>query len=93
MSDAPDSHVVPLQHPEHDVGSQVHAPATHRCPLAQLPCVHTPVQPSLSPQALPAQLGVHVPVPQTLGNPPLPPQSCPMLHPPQSTIAPQWLLS
>jgi hypothetical protein len=88
----PDSHVAPLQHPEHDVGSQRHDPATHLCPVAQLPSVHTPAQPSLAPQALPVQLGVHVPVPQTLGLAPAP-QVWPMLHPPHSTIGPQWLLS
>jgi hypothetical protein len=60
----------PLQHPEHDVASHVHAPSTQRCPSAQEPALQMPPQPSLCPQALPAQLGVH---PHTPVMPP-PPQ-------------------
>ena len=83
----PLSHVAPLQQPEHDVGSQSQAPATQRCPVAQLPSEHTPLHPSEAPQVLLPQLGVHMPVPQTLGPPP--PHRWPTLHPPQSTTFPQ----
>src|SRR5262249_39407061 len=60
------------------------------------PRVQTPSQPLLAPQALPAQLRWHAPTPQTFACPP-PPQSRPIVHPPQSTrwphassISPQW---
>ena len=88
----PGSHVAPSQHPVHDVGSHWHAPVTHRCPAAQLPCVHTPEQPSLAPHALPLQSGVHALLPHVLGVPP-PPQVWPGAQPPQSRIPPQrpWI--
>src|SRR5215472_3756369 len=69
----PDAQVTPLQHPEQEVGSQAQLPCTQCCPVPQAPLVHTPLQPSLAPQALPAQLGVQVANPQTLGALP-PPQ-------------------
>jgi hypothetical protein len=83
----PLAHVAPLQQPEHEVGSHAQAPSTQRWPAAQAPCVHTPLQPSDAPHALPAQLGLHGPVPQTPGPPP--PQVWPALHPPQSVSLPQ----
>jgi hypothetical protein len=61
-SPVPGSHVLPLQHPVHDVESHAHTPLTQCWPLPQLPLLHTPPQPSLAPQALPVQLAVH---PQT----------------------------
>jgi hypothetical protein len=79
--------VLPLQQPLHDTPSQWQTPATHRWPVAHAPAGHTLPQPSLAPQALPAQLGVHDPALQTLGAPP-PPQTCPAEQLPQSTIAP-----
>jgi hypothetical protein len=91
----PLAHVVPLQHPLHDVGSHVQTPNTQCSPVPQLPSVHTPAQPSLAPQDLPSQLAVHAPTPHTLGVP-APPHAWPMLQPPQSTsvphasISPQW---
>jgi hypothetical protein len=84
----PDSQLFPLQQPPHDATSHLHTPATHRVPEPHPPCVQTDAHPSLSPHALPAQLGVHVPVPQTLCVPP-PPQSRPISHPPQSVSRPQ----
>jgi hypothetical protein len=69
----PGSHVVPPQQPLHDVLSHRHAPVTHRCPLAQLPCMQMPAQPSLAPHAFPPQSGVHCPLLHELGVPP-PPQ-------------------
>jgi hypothetical protein len=84
---SPLAHVAPSQQPAHEVASHLHTPAVHRSPWPHAPSVHTPSQPLLAPHALPAQLGVHAPVPHTLGCAP-PPQSRPMLHPPQST---SWL--
>jgi hypothetical protein len=84
VATSPLVHAPFAQHPAHDVASHVQSPATHRSPCPQEPAVHTPSHPFDSPHALPAQLDVHGPVPQTLGAPP-PPQSWPMLHPPQST--------
>jgi hypothetical protein len=81
----PSVQAFPLQHPVHDETSHAQTPATHRIPsAAQVPCTQIDAQPSFSPHALPAQLGVHVPVPQTFGAPP-PPQDLPIAHPPQST--------
>jgi hypothetical protein len=71
-SSVPGSQVVPLQQPLHEVTSHWHAPATHRCPLAQLPCAQVPAHPSLAPHAFPLQSGVHGPLPHTLGVPPPP---------------------
>jgi hypothetical protein len=85
----PTSHVLPLQQPLHEVPSHTHAPLTQCWPVAQVPAAHTPPQPSLAPHALPAQLGVQGPVPQTLVAP-LPPHVSPAGHPPQSTRFPQW---
>jgi hypothetical protein len=67
FSSAPVAHVAPLQQPAHDVTSHLHTPDTHRVPWPQAPSVQTPSHPLLSPQAFPAQLGVHGPEPQTLG--------------------------
>ena len=86
----PGSQVVPSQQPEQDVPSHVHAPPTHLCPSAHAPCVHTPMHPSLAPQALPAQLAVQVPSPQAFGVP-APPHDWPTSHPPQSMMVPQRL--
>jgi hypothetical protein len=72
----------PAQQPLHDVVSQRHVPPTQRWPWPHEPVVHVPLHPSLSPQAFPAQLGLHVPTPQRLGAPP-PPQVCPTAQPPQ----------
>jgi hypothetical protein len=47
------------QHPAHDAASQTQAPPTQRCPLPQAPSAQTPPHPSLSPQVLPVQVGVH----------------------------------
>lgn len=69
--DVPVWQVFPLQQPAHDEAvSQTHTPVLHRRPALQLPAMQVPPHPSLAPQALPAQLGVH---PQTSGVPP-PPQ-------------------
>jgi hypothetical protein len=78
----PFSHDDPLQQPAQEVPSHKHAPDTHRCPVPQLPLVHTAMQPSLAPHALLLQSGVHGFVPQTFCPPP--PQVWPTLHPPQS---------
>ncbi len=85
--EVPLSHVEPLQQPVHDVASHLHTPARHRSPCPHVPRVQTPSHPLLWPQALPAHELVHGPEPHTLGLPP-PPQSRPMLHPPQSTRLP-----
>lgn len=84
LCESPLAHVLPSQHPAHDVPSHVQTPSEHRSPCPHAPSVHTPSHPLLAPHALPAHDGVHAPVPHTLGIPP-PPQSWPMLHPPQST--------
>ena len=91
-SSEPDSHVVPLQQPEHDVGSHVQAPCTQCCPVSQVPAVHTPSHPLLAPHVAPVQLGVQVPAPHTLGVPP-PPHASPTSHPPQSTSVPHRFAS
>jgi hypothetical protein len=84
VSVPPGSHVVPLQQPEHEVVSQVHAYATHSCPTAHAPFPQRPPQPSLAPHTCPAQLGVHVPAPQTPGTPP-PPHDSSAAQPGHST--------
>jgi hypothetical protein len=88
----PLSHVEPLQQPAHDVASHVHTPDRQCCPASHPPSVHTAAQPSLAPQALPVQLGVHAPTPHTFGVPP-PPHACPMSQPPQSTSVPHTSIS
>ncbi len=62
----PGSHVVPEQHPPHDVASQTHTPVTQCSPVEHVPAPHTPPHPSPAPHALPVQLGVH---PHTPGMP------------------------
>jgi len=84
VSSTPLAQVVPSQQPAQEVTSHLQTPDTQRCPCPHAPSVQTPSHPLLAPQALPVQLEVHGPEPQTLGEPP-PPQSMPMLHPPQST--------
>jgi hypothetical protein len=84
----PGWHALSAQHPVHDVSSHAHAPLTQCWPLVHVPLMHRPLQPSLAPQSLPVQFGVHAPpVPQTFGV--AAPQVCPMLQPPQSTVVPQ----
>ena len=84
---SPLAQVVPSQQPAHEVASHLHTPCAQRWPCPHGDVVHTPSHPLLAPHALPVQLGVHVPVPHTLACPP-PPQSVPMLQPPQSTSVP-----
>jgi hypothetical protein len=62
----------------HDVESHAHTSLTQCSPLPQLPLPHAPPQPSLAPQAFPAQLGVHPHVPLW----PLPPHDSGALHVP-----------
>jgi len=57
---APLSHVVPEQHPEHDVASQAQTPLRQCCPVPHEPAGHTPPHPSSAPQGLPLQLGVQL---------------------------------
>jgi hypothetical protein len=83
----PLSHVAPSQHPLHEVTSHLHTPATQRWPCPHAPSVHTPSHPFDAPHAALAHDGTHAPTPQTLGCPP-PPQSRPIVQPPQSTNAP-----
>jgi hypothetical protein len=83
----PPRHEAPSQQPLHDAGSHTHAPRSHRCPSPHAPATHTPPQPSLSPHAFPAQLGVHVPIPHVFGVP-APPQTSGARHPPQSMSVP-----
>ena len=63
----PARHALPSQQPGQDVESQMHAPAAQRVPLPHAPVEHTPLHPSLSPHAFPAQLGAHGPLPQRFG--------------------------
>jgi hypothetical protein len=88
----PLAQVVPVQQPPHDVASHLQTPATQRCPCPHAPSVQTPSHPLLAPHASPVQLGTHVPAPQTFGWPP-PPQSSPMLQPPQSMSCPHEVRS
>ena len=83
---------MPLQQPGQDVGSHLHELAMQRCPCAQLPSAQTLLHPSLSPQALPKQLGTQLPAPHVLGTPP-PPQVSAAEQPPQSITLPQRLRS
>jgi hypothetical protein len=86
----PTTHSCPdAQHPLHDVVSHAQTPCAQRSPVAHDPFVHTVLQPSLSPQALPRQSGVQFPTPQTFGPPP---PHVPDAQPPHSTIVPQTLL-
>jgi hypothetical protein len=64
LSDFPGWQVERSQHPPHDVVSQMQSPLAHRCPLPQAPFSQTPPQPSISPHALPAQLGVQPHTPE-----------------------------
>jgi hypothetical protein len=84
LCESPLSQLAPSQHPAHEVASHLHTPCAQRWPCPHAAVVHTPSQPLLAPHALPVQLPVHAPTPHTLGLPP-PPQSIPMLQPPQST--------
>jgi hypothetical protein len=44
----------------HEAVVQAHTPLAQACPTpAHEPVLHTPLQPSFAPQALPVQLGVH----------------------------------
>jgi hypothetical protein len=64
----PSSHALPEQHPPHDVASHTHSPPWQCWPVPQAPLVHRPPQPSLAPQAWPAQEGA-----QPLHSPRVPP--------------------
>ncbi len=76
------------QHPEvQDWASHTHAFYTHLLPLGHVPVPHIPPQPSDAPHVLPAQVGVHAVVPQTLVPPP--PQVCPVGHVPHASGVPQ----
>jgi hypothetical protein len=86
----PVSHPFASQQPAHVVASHLQAPATQRSPAPHEPDVQIPWQPSLAPQALPSQLGVHVPVPHAFGAPPAP-QLCPTGQPPHEMGAPHAL--
>jgi len=59
----PDTHCPAAQHPVQDVPSHTQLPATQCRPLPQEPLAHVPPQPSLSPQALPVQLGTQTQLP------------------------------
>jgi hypothetical protein len=74
----PLSHVVPLQHPPHDVPSHTQSPSSQRCPAPHVPLVQTPPHPLLAPHAFPAQLGSQ---PHTPDVPP-PPHVSGDAHPP-----------
>jgi hypothetical protein len=80
------------QHPVHELGPHRHTPFAQYRPDAHAPEGHVPEHPSLPPHGTPAQLGVHAPVPQTLGTPPAP-HDCPALQPPHGTRFPQRPLS
>jgi hypothetical protein len=67
-------------------GGQPHDPPRHDIPPGQEPVWHWPPQPSIAPQALPAQAGVQPP--QWLGAPP-PPQVCGDVQVSQPSIVPQ----
>ena len=70
LSAPPGTQSFELQHPVHDIESQMHAPAVHRWPVAHAPVVQTLLQPSEAPHGLPEQSGVQEPVPQMFGPPP-----------------------
>ena len=91
VSSVPDSQTPPLQQPAHDVASQVHAPLTQWLPSGHEPPAQVPEQPSLAPQALPAQLGTQGPVPQTFG--PRAPQVMPAGQALQVMVVPQRFCS
>jgi hypothetical protein len=76
------------QHPVHEVESQTHAPLAQCRPAPHVPDTHVPEHPSLAPHALPVQLGVQVPVPQTFGVPAAP-HASPGGQPPHGTWLPQ----
>jgi hypothetical protein len=91
----PGSHVVPEQHPVHDVGSHSHTPPAQCCPVAHDPAAHVPPQPSSAPHAFPLQSGAQPhrllcpPPPHVSGAPqaPLAQQGCPLPpHVPQSPV-------
>lgn len=74
----PSSHVLPVQHPEHDVGPHAQTPPLQNWPTshdASTP-VHTPPQPSPPPHTCPSHVGVHPHSPVT----PAPPQESGELH-------------
>jgi hypothetical protein len=83
---------VPSQQPAQEAGSHVQVPATQRSPSLHAPCKQMSEQPSLSPHALPAQLGRHAPMPHTLGTPPAP-HASPAGQPPHEMSVPQRFLS
>ena len=99
LVEVPSSHASPLQHPEHEVSSQVHTPDRQCCPDAQLVVVQPPVVasgegPVPPPASPPPPFPASRPPPVLASRPPLtpPPASCP---PPMSAsyaplVPPPW---
>jgi hypothetical protein len=54
VDDVPARHWAPAQQPVHEVSSQMQLPPAQCRPAVQLPVMHEPPQPSLSPHAAPA---------------------------------------